>query len=245
MMDLERTKGFMIDVSPRRTNGTGSRGGPHPGVLAAVSLGLTVTALVTTTILTGLPLVSPFSPPGQVLAYFQDNASAVRLAGMIQFGSAIPVGIYAATIYARLLRLGVRVPGPAIGFFGGMTAATFLMLSGSVVWLLGRPEITAEATLTQALAFLAFITGGVGYVTGLGLLVAGTAVPGLILRLMPRWLAWAGLVIAALSELSFLSLTIEPLQFLLPMGRFAGLTWLVAAGFLLPRTRAAANRGAL
>lgn len=82
----------------------------------------------------------------------------------------------------------MRVPGPAIGFFGGVSAAS------------------------------------------------------LILRFMPRWLARTGLVIAALSELSFLSMAIEPLQFLLPIGRFGGLIWLVAAGFLLPRTRAAANQ---
>jgi len=59
---------------------------------------------------------------------------------------------------------------------------------------------------------------------------------------VPRWLAWAGLVIAALSELSFFSMVIEPLQFLLPVGRFGGLIWLIAVGFLLPHKRAAANR---
>jgi hypothetical protein len=136
----------------------------------------------------------------------------------------------------------VRVPGPAIGFFGGITAAIFLMLSAALGWVLSRPEITTDLTLTHALSFLAFITGGVAYVVGMGLLVAGIAVPALILRFVPRWLAWAGLVIAALSELSFFSLALEPLQYLLPIGRFGGLLWIVAVGFLLPRSRAAANR---
>jgi hypothetical protein len=45
-----------------------------------------------------------------------------------------------------------------------------------------------------------------------------------------------------LSELSFLSMAIEPIQFLLPIGRFGGLLWLIGAGFLLPQNRAAANR---
>ena len=78
--------------------------------------------------------------------------------------------------------------------------------------------------------------------TGLGLLVAGIAVPSLILGFLPRWLAWAGLVIAAISELSFLSMVLEPLQVLLPVSRFGGLVWLIAAGFLLPNRRAAANQ---
>ena len=76
----------------------------------------------------------------------------------------------------------------------------------------------------------------------MGLLVAGIAVPALILRLVPRWFAWAGLVIAALSELNFLAMMIEPLQLLLPVGRFGGLLWLAGAGFLLPHTGAAGNQ---
>ena len=233
----------MTDLSPHRASPTTRATGPNPGILAAVSLGLTVGGLLSSAILTGgQTFVSPFSPAGQIAAYFQDYPEAVRLASLFQFGSAVPLGIFAATVYARQLRLGVRVPGPAIGFFGGVSAAVFLMLSAGLVWVLSRPEITSDVTLTHALSFLAFITGGVTYVVSMGLLVAGIAVPALILRFVPRWLAWAGLVIAALSELSFLSMVLEPLQILLPVGRFGGLLWLIAVGFLLPRSRAAANR---
>ncbi len=222
---------------------TARSGGPHPGVLALVSLGIFLASLITSAILTGgQTFVPPFAQAEQVAAFFQQNVAATRVGGMLQFGSAVPLGIYAATVYARQIRLGVRVPGPAIGFFGGISSALLLMVSGSVTWLLSRPEISADVTLTHTLAFFAFITGGVGFVVGIGLLMAGMAVPALILGFMPRWLAWTGLVIAALSELSFLSMAIEPLQFLLPIGRFGGLLWLVAAGFLLPRTRAAANQ---
>jgi hypothetical protein len=233
----------MTDVSPHRTVQTARAGGPNPGILAVVSLGLTVGGLISSAILTGgQTFVSPFSPAGQVAAYFHGNPDAVRLASLFQFGSAVPLGIFAATVYARQLRLGVRVPGPGIGFFGGITASVFLMLSAMLGWVLSRPEITTDVTLTHALSFLAFIAGGVGYVVGLGFLVAGIAVPALILSFIPGWLAWTGLVIAALSELSFLSMAVEPLQFLLPLGRFGGLLWLITAGFLLPQNRAAANR---
>jgi hypothetical protein len=226
---------------PRASRPVGA-GGPNPGVLAAVSLGILLAGLVTSAILSGgQTFVSPFAPAEQVASFFHGNIAAVRVGGMLQFGSAVPLGIYAATVYARLLRLGVRVPGPAIGFFGGISAAIFLMFSGAVTWLLSRPEITTDITLTHAFSFLAFITGGVAFVVGLGLLVAGIAVPALILRFLPRWLAWTGLVMAGLSELAFLAMTIEPLQFLLPIGRFGGLVWLILAGFLLPRDRASAN----
>jgi len=218
-------------------------GGPHPGVLAVVSLGIFLASLAAIPVVAGGQwFVSPFAPAADAAEFFRQYGVAAEVAGMLQFGSAVPLGIFAATAYARQLRLGVRVPGPAIGFFGGISAAVFLMLSGLITWLLGRPEVTADTALAQALAFLAFLTSGVGFVTGLGLLVAGIAVPSLILGFLPRWLAWAGLVIAAISELSFLSMVLEPLQVLLPISRFGGLVWLIAAGFLLPRRRAAANQ---
>lgn len=233
----------MTDHADSKGRSAARSGGPHPGVLAIVSLGLFLASLAATPLIAGGQwFISGIAPAADAAGFFRQNRPAAEVAGMLQFGSAVPLGIFAATVYARQLRLGVRVPGPAIGFFGGIAAAMFLMLSGLITWLLGRPEVVADTALAQALAFLSYLTGGVGFVVGLGLLVAGIAVPSLILGFMPRWLAWAGLVIAALSELSFLSLVLEPLQFLLTVGRFGGLVWLIAAGFLLPHRRAAANQ---
>jgi hypothetical protein len=88
-----------------------------------------------------------------------------------------------------------------------------------------------------SLAFLAFVAGGPAYAVGLGLLVAGAAVSGLLLRLVPRWLAAVGLALAVLGELAWLSMLAEPLQFLVPIVRFLGSVWLVLLGFRLPRDR--------
>ena len=215
-----------------------SSGGPPLGVLAIVHAALFVAALLVGMLLAGgTAFVSPFEGAAAVTAHAQHDWAAIRVGAMLQFGSAVPLGIYAATAFARLQRLGVRVPGPAIGFAGGLTASLLLMVSALCGYVLSRPELAGDARLALAIAFLSFATGGVGYVTGLGLLIAGMAVPGVILGLLPRWLGWAGLVIAALSELSFLSLAIEPLQFLLPIGRFGGMLWLIVAGFLLPIDR--------
>ena len=216
--------------------------GPHLGALALISLGLTVASLVAAALLAdGRAYVSPFAPTAQILAYYHQHGTAARVSATLLFGSAVPLGIFAATAYTRLLRLGIRVPGPSIGFFGGITASLTLMVSAVTGWILGRPEIGGDASVTHALAFLAFLTGGVGFVVGLGLLVAGVAVPALVLRLAPRWLAWAGLLIAAVCELSFLSMAFQPIQVLLPVGRYAGLLWLIGVGFLLPTRRPTAH----
>jgi hypothetical protein len=213
--------------------------GPHLGALALVSLALTLAAVATAALLAdGRLPVSPFASTAQVLGYYRQHATAAQVGATLLFGSAVPLGIFAATAYTRLLRLGVRVPGPSIGFFGGVAASLMLMVAAAAGWILGRPELGGDAAVSRALVFLSFLTGGVGFVVGLGLLVAGVAVPALVLRLAPRWLAWAGLVIAAVSELSFLTMAIQPVQVLLPLGRYAGLLWLVVIGFLLPTRRA-------
>ena len=69
------------------------------------------------------------------------------------------------------------------------------------------------------------------------LLIAGVAVPSLILRLTPRPLAWGGLVIAAIGMLSTLTLLTSALDVTLPIARFGGLIFIVAVSALLPATR--------
>ena len=51
---------------------------------------------------------------------------------------------------------------------------------------------------------------------------------------MPRWLVWLGLIVAAVAELSSLSLIVPMAGVLLPLARFPALVWLVGAGFSLP-----------
>lgn len=213
-------------------------GGPNPGILGLASLGLLIGSLISMAVLSGGgTITSPFGDTGTVAGFFADHGFAARFAAMLQLGSSIPLGIYAATVYARQQRLGIRVPGPGIGLFGGTAAAILLAVSAIVTWTQSQDVVSANPELTHALAYMSFAVGGFAHVLGLGLLVAGIAVPALLLRLVPTWFAWIGLILAALAELSFLTMVLEPLQFLIPIGRFGSLIWLVAAGFLLPKTR--------
>lgn len=201
-----------------------------------MTLALTLAAVIVLTAGTG-SVPAPFADPHTVAAWYAENPVAVRVGALLQFGAAVPLGILAASVYARQLRLGIRVPGPVIGLFGGVAASIALSTSALVTWSLGYPAGPAGDGVTAVLARLAFGLGGVGYATGLGLLMAGIAVPAYILRLVPRWLAGVGLLLGALGELSFLSLALDPLQVLLPLVRFGGGAWLIAVAFLLPVTR--------
>lgn len=230
-------------TSTTSTHVTRRPDGPHPGVLAIVALALTVAGLAIGSGLAGGVPVSPTEGTTAVATFYARSPEAAAIAGFFTFGASVPLGIYAATTYARMLRLGVRVPGPAIGFYGGISASVFLGAAGLTLWLLGQPITGMGPALVHLLAYLAYALGGIGFVGGIGLLIAGAAVPSLILRLTPRWFAWTGLVIAAISELSFFALIWPPAAAGIPIGRFAGLLWLVLAGFLLPRDRREVTRG--
>ena len=220
-----------------------TQAGPPLGVLAVVFTALFLAGIVLGVVFAnGVAFPSPFGSATDILAYFRDHQLAVRISALLQFAAAIPLAIYAATANARLHQLGIRAPGATIALAGGLLAAAFMACSALVSWVLSRPEVADEPVLVRALQNLAFITGGPGHVVPLGLLIAGISVPGLLARLLPRWLTIAGLVIAALAELTTLTLLVADASYLLPVARFTGLAWLVIAGFLLPLDRERRNR---
>lgn len=212
------------------------QGGPPLGVLAVVSLVLLLTGLVSSAALGGT-FPSPFGDPAASLTYFREQPDAVRTASVLLFGSSVPLVIYAATASVRLRQLGMTAPGSVIALAGGTLAGGALASSGLLQWTLASPVVRDSEPVVTALQDLTFLSGGPVHVVFLGLLIAGIAVPGLVLGLFPRWLAWAGLVIAGLAELSFLTLAWPPLGLLVPLARFPGLLWLVAVGFVLPQQR--------
>ena len=104
--------------------------------------------------------------------------------------------------------------------------AALALLATDPAW---RPDVV--------LLDLLMAPGGPGHVVPLGLLVAGIAVPGLLLGLLARPLAVAGLVIAGVAELSWVGLVWQEALPLLPLARFPALLWLLRAAFALPTAR--------
>jgi hypothetical protein len=72
---------------------------------------------------------------------------------------------------------------------------------------------------------------------GFGLLAAGVSVTCHFTRLLPRWIIVLGLILAATGELSSLSLVTYPANFLIPITRFVGFVWMLAAAVALTRSR--------
>jgi hypothetical protein len=226
----------MNDSNMNMNRGRPQQGGPPLALLAAISLVLLLGGLAIAAGLGGvMPL--PYAADAAIQQYFRAEHAAVHAGAIGVFASSVPLAIYAATASARLRQLGVTAPGATIALVGGTLAAGGLGLAGLIAWTLSRPEVSTDDALIRALYYLVFLTGGPAHVVMLGLLVAGIAVPSLILGLLPRAVAWTGLVIAAVAEVCTLVLVWPGVAVLLPIARFAGLVWLIVAGALLPLRR--------
>jgi hypothetical protein len=118
---------------------------------------------------------------------------------------------------------------------GGFLTAFMMMTSSSVLWAMTYPGIAQDASVMRALYRIQFALGGPGFSVPFGLLIAGISVTAGFSRLLPKWLAILGVVIAAVGELSWLNILFPKALPLIPLTRFPGFLWLIAAGFALPR----------
>jgi hypothetical protein len=171
-----------------------------------------------------------------IVAYFESHPSAVLMCAFLQFGAAIPLGLFTATTVSRLQFLGVRAAGVHIALLGGLMTTFNIAATALVLWAISHPGIADEVGVLRALYYLVLAIGGVGFSVPMGLLIAGLSVSSLVMKLLPRWLAVLGLALAVIGELSALSLVIPQLLFLIPLTRFPSFIWLIFAGFKLPKT---------
>ena len=211
---------------------------PPLGILAIVFTILFCAGLYPVTVFGGKPYFpGPWESPQTIVAFFQARSSAVLLCAFLQFGSAIPLGIFTASAVSRLKFLGVQAAGADIALFGGFATAFLLMANGCVLWTMTYPGVTHDTAVTQALYYLGFGLGGPGYSIPFGVLMAGICVPAYFRKLVPRWIVIFGLVLALCGELSWLNIEFPSALFLVPLTRFPGFVWMIAMGFALPSTR--------
>ena len=212
--------------------------GPSLVLLALVHILLFAAGLAASAALRhGTSFVTPFAPAEALRLFFAQSPSAVRVSSFFLFGSAVPFGIFAVTAVSRLLHLGVRAAGTNIALLGGMTATIALLLSGIVGWLLSVPEVLASASVLKAIDFLNFLLGGTAYAVGFGLLAAGVSVTSYFSRLLPRWIAALGMLVALAGELSSFSLVAYPANFFIPITRFVGFIWMLSVAVALAKDR--------
>ena len=172
--------------------------------------------------------------PVAAAAYVAQHSWAIRWGSFCEFGSAIPLGIFMAVSISRLRFLGIRAAGEQIAALGGI--ATPMMLTGSALatWSLTRPGVAAAPGAVEALQSIGFDGGGPGFAVFLGLFVAGVSVSAGMYKLLPRWLMWLGIVVAAAGELSSLTLLNFAAGYFIPVARFLSIVWMFGVSLKLP-----------
>jgi hypothetical protein len=229
----------MHEVQERMSTELERDAGPHLGMLAIIFTVLFNTGLYFVTSFAGTPYFpGPWEPAARIVSYFQARPSAVLMCSFFHFGAAVVLGLFTASAVSRLRFLGVNAAGPYIAFFGGLATAVNMFASASILWVMAYPGIAQNADVVRSLYYLQYAVGGVGFSVPLGLLIAGISVPGLLGRLLPKWIAWFGLLLAVVGEASWFSMLFPKLLFLIPFTRFPGFLWLILAGFAIPKSRA-------
>jgi hypothetical protein len=211
--------------------------GPPLGIVATSFVLLFLAGLYPVTAFNGRPFFpAPYEPLRVIVAYFEARSSAVLWCAALQFGAAVPLGIFTGTAVSRLRFLGVRAAGVDIALFGGFLTAFTMVVSSSVLWVMTYSDVVQDPAVIQALYRLQLALGGPGFSVPLGLLLAGMAVTAGFNKLLPKWLAALGVLIAVVGELSWLYILFPKALPLIPLTRFPGFLWLIAAGFSLPHS---------
>ena len=213
--------------------------GPYPGNLAIIYILLLAASLILFSVLSnGAPYPRPFGDLAAARQIYEQFPLAIRLNALFQIGSAIPLGLLTAALTSRLHFLGVNVTGVSIALFGGIAASLLMMLSGLCTWVLSQPGIVGgDLSTMHSLQLLSFGSGGMGFAATLGLFMAGISVPCLFGGYAPRWVAWLGLILAGIAELSVLGFVFPALYYLLPVVRFPSTIWMVGVGFTMAKNK--------
>src|SRR5215471_13809762 len=126
--------------------------GPHAGIVALVYVTLFCAGLLPVTAFGGmLYFPGPAVSVADMVAFFSARSSAVLICTFLQFGAAIPLGIYAATVVSQLIFLGVRAAGTNIALFGGFATAFGMLFGNGILWTLSYSDIAQNPTLVHAL----------------------------------------------------------------------------------------------
>lgn len=208
--------------------------GPPLLVPAIAYVVLAVLGVIVPTAMAG---ESAYSSDAHLSDFYLHHGAAAHALAFFVMASAVPLVIWTAVASARVRALGYDVPGRMIALVGGTVAAALLTVSGAVSLALTQDHAADSLPVLRAMYGLSFAAGGPGFVMFIALLLLGISIPALLGRLVPRWIAWFGLVIAAISTIATLAVAFDGLDFLLPIGRFGSMIWLIAVGATLPSHR--------
>jgi hypothetical protein len=98
--------------------------------------------LIPVAALGGMPYFpGPTASANEMVAFFSQRQGGTLLCAFLQFGAAVPLGIFTMSMVARLKFLGVRAAGAEMALFGGLATAMGLVISSCLLWAMTYPGI--------------------------------------------------------------------------------------------------------
>jgi len=132
---------------------------PPLGALAIVFTALFLGSMAPQAIMTGsVPFPIPYNPVSEIQAYYTRFPDVLRVVSLLQFGAAIPLGLFTATVVSRLLFHKVNAAGVHIALFGGLTASVLRAVSALASWSLSQPGVATEIGAMRVVERFAFAT---------------------------------------------------------------------------------------
>jgi hypothetical protein len=184
--------------------------------------------------ISGLSVAFRIPHDASAVSFVASNGGAIKWGAFFELASALPLGVFMATTISRLRFLGISAAGVQIASLGSVIATLMIALSALSNWSLTRPGVAESAGAVSVLRALSFDGGGPGFAVFLGFFVAGVSVTVGLYGLIPRWLMWFGIVIAAACELASLTLLNFTAGYFIPFGRFVSIVWMIGIALKLP-----------
>jgi hypothetical protein len=134
--------------------------------------------------------------PAELLAWFRDDTSSILASGFIFMLGSLFFIVFVGALRARLVAAeGANALWTAIAFGSGLATAVLTMLipAANLSAAINESDLTEESALAISLIDDAFF---VGAELTAALMVVATGLVILRYGALPRWLAWAGFVLA-------------------------------------------------
>ncbi|MUL39771.1 DUF4386 family protein [Streptomonospora sp. PA3] len=180
----------------------------------------------------------PTEPGAVTQRFVLDNAGVLKLQSAANVASAVLLVLFAMSLAALVRRWEERPSGAAdAAVAGGVLAAAFWTVSSLIMSGLADELVDSSPALVGALRQLNFLTGGSGHVVWLAVLLGPACLSAHRRGVLPRWLTAAGMVSAALSLLSVLSLAWDVFFLFIPLGRFSAVLVVAALSILMAAGR--------
>ena len=195
---------------------------------------LFISGLILGGALSSAPFPMPAAPPQEVARYYDENRTAVLVAGSLQVLSSLALLAFASGVTAFVRRTaGGRGALPALTSGGGLSAAALLLASALLGFVLALASGGLGLDLVGVLRQMNFLTGGTLHVATLGLFAGTASIAARRAKALPSWISRLGILAAALAMLSLASLFWFPATILIPLGRLLLDIWCIAVGLVL------------